>query len=190
MQRHSLYQPYSVNQLSLWNSSRQHLSWRHLPISGIFQLLLIRFWPNFKSWILGPCLKEANCHGDICTGIIASYDICPYHQYLSCCWSDFDQTYWIKFLWTKMFLDTTSLDPNFSRPKICLDPKLFRAQNLWSSNLIGLKNFANQNIFHTQNILFILKRNVKFFFRPKTFANPKFFQNSFRTQSFFWPKSF
>ena len=36
------------------NLSMQHLSLRHLSISAIFQLLLIRLWPNFKSRFLGP----------------------------------------------------------------------------------------------------------------------------------------
>ena len=38
---------------SSWNLSRQHLSWRHLSISGISQLLLTRFWWNFKGSFLG-----------------------------------------------------------------------------------------------------------------------------------------
>ena len=61
--------------------SRQHLSWRHLSISGISQLLLIRFSPNFKGKIFGPCLKDANCNGDICPGNICHGDICPNEQY-------------------------------------------------------------------------------------------------------------
>ena len=39
--------------LSQWHLSSQHLSWRHLSISGISQLLLTRFWPNFKGRFLG-----------------------------------------------------------------------------------------------------------------------------------------
>ena len=40
--------------MSRWHLSRQHLSWGHLSISGIFQLFLIRFWQNFKSKFLEP----------------------------------------------------------------------------------------------------------------------------------------
>ena len=35
--------------LSQWHLSRQHLSWRHLSISGIYQLLMTKFWRNFLS---------------------------------------------------------------------------------------------------------------------------------------------
>ena len=134
MHRHSLYQPDSVNQLSLWHLSRQHLSWQHLSISGISQLLLIQFSPNFKGRIFGPCLKDANCYGDICPGNICPGDICPYKQYLSCYWSDFDQTFWTQFFWSHNFLDQNVLCQNFSKtqnfiraksfiPDILLDPK-------------------------------------------------------------------
>ena len=58
----------------------------------ISQLLLARFWPNFKHRFLGPSLTHPNCHGDICPGNICPVDICPYREYLSCYWPDFDQT--------------------------------------------------------------------------------------------------
>ena len=38
--------------------------------SSIFQLLLTRFWPNFKGSFLGPFLTDANCHDNICPGNI------------------------------------------------------------------------------------------------------------------------
>ena len=46
-----------------WYLSRQHLSWWHLSISAISQLLLARFWPNFKGRFLGPSLTDLNYHG-------------------------------------------------------------------------------------------------------------------------------
>ena len=73
--------------------SRQYLSYRHLSISGISQLLLTKFRPNFKGTFLGPSLTDANRHSDICpVNIICHGNICPYQQYLSCYWPDFDQT--------------------------------------------------------------------------------------------------
>ena len=60
-------------------------------LSAISQLLLVRFWPNFKDKFLGLSLTDPNYHGDICPGNICPGDICPYQQYLSCYWSDFDQ---------------------------------------------------------------------------------------------------
>ena len=70
-------------QLSQCHLSRQHLSWWHLSTSGISQLLLTRFWWNFKGSILGTSRTDSNCHGDICLGNICLGDICPYQEYLS-----------------------------------------------------------------------------------------------------------
>ena len=61
-------------------------------MSAISQLLLARFWPNFKGRFLGLSLTDPNCHDDICPSNICPCDICPYQEYLSCYWSDFDQT--------------------------------------------------------------------------------------------------
>ena len=54
------------------HSSRQHMSLRHLSISGISQMLLTQFGPNFK----GKSLTDANRQGDICTGNICPGNIC------------------------------------------------------------------------------------------------------------------
>ena len=70
----------------------QHLSLRHLSISAISQLLLVRFWPNFKCRFLGPLWTYSNCHNDICPGNICPCNICPYKEYLSCYWPNNDQT--------------------------------------------------------------------------------------------------
>ena len=56
---------------------------RHLSISGISQLLLNQFWPNFKCRYLKTSRTDFSCHGDICPGNISPGDICPYQQYLS-----------------------------------------------------------------------------------------------------------
>ena len=88
------YYPFTLDnlrQLSNWHFSMQHLSWRHLSILAISQLLLARFWPNFKGGFLGHFLTYSKCHNDICSGNICPCDICPYQQYLSFCWPDFDQ---------------------------------------------------------------------------------------------------
>ena len=54
-----------------------------MTISEISQLLLIRFLPNFTGRIIGACLKDAKCYGDICPGNICHGGICPYKQSLS-----------------------------------------------------------------------------------------------------------
>ena len=69
---------------------RQHLSWQHLSISGISQLLLIQFWWNFKVSFLGT---DSNHQDNICSGNICSGDICPYQEtaqlLLTRCWPNF-----------------------------------------------------------------------------------------------------
>ena len=49
-------------------------------------------WPNFKDRLLGSSWTDSKCHSDICPCNICSCDICLYQEYLSCYWSDFDQT--------------------------------------------------------------------------------------------------
>ena len=92
LHRHSLAQPDWVNLLSLWHLYRQHISWRHLSISGISQLLLTQFWWNFKHRFLGTSRIDSNFHSDNCPGNIYPGDICPYQEYLSCYWLNFDET--------------------------------------------------------------------------------------------------
>ena len=61
-------------------------------ISAISQLLLTRFWWNFKGRFLWTSRTDSNCQGDICPRNICPRDICPYQEYLSCYWPDFDET--------------------------------------------------------------------------------------------------
>ena len=63
------------------HETRKHLSWRHLSISAIYQLLLARFGSNFKQRVLGTYTTDYNCHHDIWPGNICPGDICPYQQY-------------------------------------------------------------------------------------------------------------
>ena len=67
------------------------MSWGHLSISAISQLLLARFGPNFKQRVQGTYTTDYNGPHDICPGNICPGDICPYQQYLSCYWPDLDQ---------------------------------------------------------------------------------------------------
>ena len=61
-------------------------------MSAISQLLLARFWPNFKVRFLETSTTDSNYYGDICPCNICPGNICKYQQYLSCYWPDFDQT--------------------------------------------------------------------------------------------------
>ena len=61
-------------------------------ITVISQLLLTRFWWNFKGRFLWTFWTDSNCQGDICPRNICPRDICPYQEYLSRYWPDFDET--------------------------------------------------------------------------------------------------
>ena len=61
-------------------------------MSAISQLLLARFWPNFKGRFLGTSRRDSYCYGDICPGNICPGDICPYQEYLSCYSTHLDET--------------------------------------------------------------------------------------------------
>ena len=60
-------------------------------MSAISQLLLTRFWWNFKGRFLWTIRTDSNCQGDICPRNICPRNICPYQEYLSCYWPDFDE---------------------------------------------------------------------------------------------------
>ena len=142
----------------------QHLPWRHLSISAISQLLLARLWPNLKGRFLGPFLTYSNCHNDICSG-----NICPYQEYLSCHWPDFDETLKVipgtilnlfqhfsnnnkissnKFGWKNF---STKNWPNFFRPKIFLTKKVYVKKILWTKNVFRPNFFCHQKCFSTNN---------------------------------------
>ena len=61
-------------------------------MSAISQLLLTRFWWNFKGRFLETFRTDSNCQGYICPRNICPRNICPYQEYLSCYWPDFDET--------------------------------------------------------------------------------------------------
>ena len=59
---------------------------------AIPQLLLTRFWWNFKGRFLWMFRTDSNCQNDIFPCNICPCDICLYQEYLSCYWPDFDET--------------------------------------------------------------------------------------------------
>ena len=89
----SKHQPHLNTRLGL---TRKWLCTPHPPhtnsISAISQLLLTRFWWNFKGRFLWTFRTDSNCQGDICLRNICPRNICPYQEYLSCYWPDFDET--------------------------------------------------------------------------------------------------
>ena len=137
---------------------RQHLSWWHLSISGISQLLVTRFWPNFKGRFLGPSLTDVNCHGIICLGNICPGHICSYQHNLSCYWLT---SFWPKF-WDLIFCI------NISDVTDTILLKLLRP------NFLEALNFGGQFFCW------------KIFFWPKYFLDQKFFCT--QIYLLFWPK--
>ena len=162
------------------NFSGQHLSWQHLSISGIYQLLLTRFWPNFKGRFLGQSITDAKCHGDIFPGNIFPGIICPFPEYLSCCWPNNEQTFWTQ-LW--------GLNDNI----FC--SKFFWHNFFWPQNVFEQKNTLNPNFFEphifdwtfflTQHFLvpkFVDLISLDLVFLTNNFFNQKYFPYKFSAQ--------
>ena len=124
-----------------------------MSISGISQMLLAWFWLNFKGRFLGLSLTDANCYGDICQGNICPGNICPYQKYISCYWSDFDQTFWTQFLGA------------FFGPRNLLYPKLFDLNSFWPD--FFLPKFFSPNFL---DLSFLTQ-----FFPEQRFFEPKVF---------------
>ena len=157
----------------------QHLSWRHLSISAISQLLLARLWPNFKDRFLGPFLTYSNCHYDIFSGNICPCDICPYQEYLSCHWPDFDQTLkvgpWdhLKHIPTV----TVKFMKNFIKKNL---PKKILLQKFLPKKIFVIKSFLTKIDFSPTEIL-----PPKNFCQQKIiFAEKKFTENKIVEKKF------
>ena len=106
-----------------WHLSRPHLSWLHLSLSGIFQLVLTKFRPNFKGRFLGQSLTDVNCCGDIYPGNICPGNTCP-SECLCCFWPNFDQTFV-----TQYFVGLTFFGLKFYLTGQTLWHKFFEPQN-------------------------------------------------------------
>ena len=146
------------------------MSQRHLSISGISQLLLTQFLPNFKGRLLGPFLTDANCHGDICPGNICPGDICPYQEYLSCYCFGPNKLFWPLNLWDlKFFLTNTFFGQNF------LDQKIFE-NNFFLTQYILDQKFVGNKIFPTQYFLDQKLLQPKIF-RTKNLSTQRFLKS-------------
>ena len=102
------------------------------------QLLLTHFWRKFRCRLLGTSRTDSNCHGDNCPGNIYPGDICPYQEYLSCYWPNFNETLNV-VLWEHLEQIST-IKLTFVKATFVLLPK-----NFLDPTLSGLKNNHNQN---------------------------------------------
>ena len=116
------------------------MSWRHLSISGISQLVLTRFSPNFKDKILEPCLKDPS-HWIISPKIFSVPKI---------------------FLGPTFFSNSNFIDPlKFSNPNV-LTKNFFSAQNIFR----GQTFFRIQILFIKKSFLTQIFLGSKFILIP------------------------
>ena len=85
-------------------STKHNLSWvRHEndpttppthrnSMSAVYPLLLTRYWWNLKRRFLGTSRTDSNYQDNICLGNICPGHICPHQKYLTCYWTNFDET--------------------------------------------------------------------------------------------------
>ena len=176
--------------------SRQHLSWQHLSISGISQLLLTGFWWNFKGSFLEPSLTDSDYQVNICPFNICPCEICPYQDYLrlTLCWPKFEGRFLEPFfnrcqpLW--WYLSSQHL--SWQHLSISGISQLLLSQ-FWPdfkgrSQFIFLLKFLEPDLFTK----FFLTQN---FFGPQIFLNLNILDNIFLDHNFFgpysvWPKNF
>ena len=145
------------------------MSWGHLPISGISQLLPTQCWPNFKVRFLEPSLTASEYQVDICRGNICPGDICPYEEYLSFYWPNVDQTLKVKMptvmvifvhstfvlvtfgqfrnisILTKTIFDLLFLEPDHFSWNCCTQ-NLLDSTFFWTKIFFGLKFFGVHNL--------------------------------------------
>ena len=130
--------------MSLWHLSRQHLSWSLLSISGVFQLLLTRFWPNFKCRFLGPSWTDSKCQSGVCPGNICPCNICPYQDYISCYWLDFDQTLNVGS-WDNLYQIPTVMGTTFVQGT-CILATIVHISNISAVTELILTIFLDQSL--------------------------------------------
>ena len=159
-----------------------------MSISGIFLLLLCRFWANFKGRILGP---YANCH--------LSRQHLSNQEYLK---KILTQNFWTKiffksklvlttnFTWINLvltfFSDQNFLDPQFILALNFFFFKFFFNPNFFSRSKIFLvQKFLDQTFYWVQKKCWTKIFSDQNFFRPKFFGTKFFVKIFFLTQIFF-----
>ena len=134
---------------------QEHMSWHHLSMSGISQLLLNKSTPKFKGEVLLPSLTKDNPQGDICPGNICPSNTCQYQQYLSCYWPDFYLQYWIDSL-AQLVSPSVALPAELVQGKklICMSFTCFTRYNS-SRNISEFRLFSNALYLHTYILTYL-----------------------------------
>ena len=152
------------------------MSWRHLSISGISQLIRTQFWPNFEGRFLGPFFKHANCFGD--PKIVFGPNIILNRNFQ-------DQIFFEpNFFWPNLFWDPNFLFQNFSYLKNIFiqkffEPKFFGQKFLRLKIYLWPQKNLDQQFFGTQSS-----------FGPQIVFNPIFFTQIFWIQKIFYTNFF
>ena len=153
--------------------SRQHLSWRRLNISGISQLLLTRFWPNFECRFLNRC-KLLWWHFS--------------RQNMSWWYLSMSQLlltqFWPNFL-GPIFGGLNFCGPKFFRQKFSC-PKFFWTKNYFCTQFTFY--FLDPTFFWT-NTSFTKIFWIKFFFSPELCWTTIVLTKNYLIK-FFWPRFF
>ena len=166
------------------------------------------FWQNFKHRFLGPSWTISICHSDICPGNICPCNICPYQEYLSCYWSDFDQTLKVGswdhlwqtpavmvtfvqeifalaiFVHIRNILAVTApiwqnfLNPTFLQALNFLDLKYFCGPKINLEKKNLGKRMLGMRKFGTRTNIFLTKIFYQHIFKPKYFLTPNFFETN------------
>ena len=115
--------------------SRQHLSWQHLLIKEIYQLLLTQLWPNFLNPILcRPWIQ-----------ILFWTKFCLTKTFLNRNFMD-PKILWTQNIGTLIFLAPYFLAPNFFEPKSFLTWNLFGPKLFWTWKFFESKISLNKNL--------------------------------------------
>ena len=136
-------------QLSQGHLSNQYLSWWHLSISGISQLLPTQFYQTLK------VDSKKNCW----LLILRTRSFYPIFVVFK---KIFDpKSFWTLILWTKTFWGLTAFLPIFSLDPTLLGLKFFE-HGLFCSKIFFAKNINNNNDNHNFNGFDINEINLVF----------------------------
>ena len=111
--------------------------------------------------------------------VIFHGDICPYQEYLSCYWQNFQQTFWALFLAALIFWTIILFHPHF------LDRTIFQTKTFWHQHFdltfflpvifwdkhFRLIQFFLPKIFGSKNTDGLKKMRINFFWTDKILFN-------------------
>ena len=144
------------------------MSWQHFSMTAISQLLLTRFWPNFKGSVPETIFNRCQ----LSRWHLSKQHMSWWHLSISVISQLILPQFWPKALYPNfswglnfvrhLFLDQTSFDPNTFWTQKCIGPNYFR-RNIFCTHFLPL-------IFLDLNFFYLDLFGHKFFY--KTFYWP------------------